>query len=250
MSPSVVGKDLCDRNALSVQICLFFLAFPTVVLSTTDSVAQSIYRPLGLQRGDEYRIAFVTDNTHDALSGDIAVYNAFVTQEANAPGSLVSELGADWFAIASTSQIDAIANTSSDPSPPGDTGVPVFLVNGSSRIAENYDILWDGLLEHGIGLTQFGISKTFGDYVWTGSNTSGVAFEDSQGNGPLGSDFPGLGIALAWNPRWVAHGDSRPASNTQLLYAISSVLIAVPEPTTCTLALAAICLAMKRNHFP
>ena len=122
----------CRRTALSL-IAIF--AFSSI------TTAQSIYRPLGLQLGDQYRLAFVSEGKRDALSSNIGDYNSFVTDEANASNSIVSELQTDWYAIASTEEVDATENTNTDPTPPGNTGVPIYLVDGQTRIADHYDNL-------------------------------------------------------------------------------------------------------------
>lgn len=57
--------------------------------------AQSLLHPEGLNPGDKYRLIFITGAQRDGLSSDIADYNAFVMNEANAPNSLVSGLHVD-----------------------------------------------------------------------------------------------------------------------------------------------------------
>ena len=80
--------------------------------------------PPGLNPGDQYRLAFVTSTTRDATSGNIAVYNEFVTASATAQAEL-NALGTTWTAIASTGDVDArvvaIYRAGNSITPEGDT---------------------------------------------------------------------------------------------------------------------------------
>jgi hypothetical protein len=239
--------------------CLRAFVYIAALMAASSASAQSILRPMGLQRGDEYRLLFVTEGKRNALSTAIADYNAFVTSEANLPNSLVRELAVQWFAIASTSDVDAIENTATDPSPPGDTGVPIYLVDGASRVANHYDHMWDSnsvLLLTSPNLTQYGVNPTdpFNN-VWTGTDYNGVA---GGIGGPIGTDpTPSLGSSISPNGRWINNNFTAGASGAKSFYAISSILVAVPEPSagmlfaTATAALLARrrgILAVRRNR--
>jgi hypothetical protein len=223
------------------------------LVTASSASAQSIYRPLGLQPGDEYRLLFVTDGKRNALSTDIADYNAFVTWEANQPNSLVRGLTVEWFAIASTIHVDAIENTGTDPSPPGDTGVPIYLVDGASRVANHYDNLWnpssigDSYLLSAPNLTQYGVGPADAiNNVWTGTDYHGVA---GGIGGAIGADStPSVGVSLSPNGRWINNNFSASASTAKSFYAVSSVLIAAPEPSAGMLfATAAAALLPRRR---
>jgi hypothetical protein len=206
-------------------------------MAASSASAQSIYRPLGLEPGGEYRLLFVTEGKRNALSTDIADYNAFVTSEANSPNSLVRGLTIEWFAIASTSGVDAIENTGTDPSPPGDTGVPIYIVDGASRVANHYDQMWDGaqvFLLSAPNLTQYGASASSPqNNVWTGTDYNGVA---GGIGGPIGADnTPSLGSSVSPLGRWINNNFTAVASEAKSFYAISSILVAVPEPSAVTL---------------
>ncbi len=99
--------------------------------------------------------------------------------------------------------MDARDNTGTDPTPAGDTGVPIYLVNGF-RFADDYDSLWtsEGPLVGGVpipdGSLPF-IPTSSGDsppaQVWTGSSQLGV---EHGARGGLGAgcdcfDFDGDG---------------------------------------------------------
>jgi len=159
--------------------------------------------------------------------------------EANAPVSITIGIKTDWRAIRSTRRIDAIANTATEPSPVGDTGVPIYLLDGLTRIADHFDNLWSGdsagqtILLAPINLTQFGIPIESGvNKGWTGTDYYG-----HRGGfvGPLGSAFPTHVASAAPNGSWINNNHSASSDNIQSLYPISSVLVAVPEPSTATL---------------
>ncbi|NNC55452.1 MAG: hypothetical protein HKO07_07010, partial [Pseudomonadales bacterium] len=83
--------------------------------------------PPGLNTGDEYRLAFLTQGwtsgsasttpgtgIRDALATDINDYNAWVTSYAE-HDPFLDNLGTTWAAIASTETVDARDNTGTNP---------------------------------------------------------------------------------------------------------------------------------------
>jgi hypothetical protein len=232
---------------------VFPVACIAVFMACTSTGAQSIYRPQGLQPGDQYRLVFVTEGKQDALSSNIADYNAFVTNEANAPNSVIRGLATEWFTIASTADVDAIENTETNPSPRGQTGVPIYLVDGQTRFAEHYDNLWDGD-SYGrtylgpLHLTQYGVAVVNPiNNVWTGTNEYGVA---GGFGGPLGSPHPSLGAApgtFGANGRWINNNFRSLDRETKHLYAISPVLVAVPEPPAIALLCTSLIAFLRRR---
>jgi len=93
--------------------------------------------------GDKYHLAFVSSSTHDAVSTDINVYNAWVQSQADAAGSIVKSAGAiTWKAICSTSGMDAKDNTN--------ISAPVYLVDPTAPILLAVDAadMWDGNIGH------------------------------------------------------------------------------------------------------
>jgi len=119
--------------------------------------------------GDKYRLAFVTRATTQATSTDIATYNAFVTGVAYS--STLNLGGATWKVIGSTATVDARDNSSTNPSVNG-TGVAIFLVNGTTKIANNYADLWDGSINHTLDLDEKGV--LFQTNPFTGSFSNGT----------------------------------------------------------------------------
>jgi hypothetical protein len=128
--------------------------------------------------GDHYRFAFVTRATTQATSTDIATYNAFVNGVAYS--STLNLGGASWKVIGSTATVDAKDNTSSNPGVNG-TGEAIFLVNGTTKIANNYADLWDGSINSTLNLDERGAS--FSTDIFTGSFSNGT----KDGGSVLGS---------------------------------------------------------------
>jgi len=126
------------------------------------------------KEGEKYRFAFFTSVGTTALSADIATYNTFVQNLANA--STVYKIGASngvtWKAIGSTATVNASDNTMTDPHVNGD-GHAIFLLDGKTVVARNYWDLWDGTIENIINLTEQGTVQTY--WPWTGSYWDGTA---------------------------------------------------------------------------
>ena len=166
----------------------------------------------------------------DAISGDIAVYNAFVTSVANAITELAA-LGTIWTAIGSTSTVDARDNTGTNPFADG-AGVPIYLLDGTTKIADNNTDFWDGSIDSIINVDETGSSHA-GNSVFTGSVADGTAATYAY----LGTPYlySHAGLPNATNSGWLAA--SAPHISTSLtFFAISGILPAaaeaapIPEP--------------------
>lgn len=198
-------------------------------------IGAPVVLPTGLNAGDQYRLAFVTSAGRDALSADINDYNTFVNNAANSQSELAS-LGTTWTAIASTPTVDARTNTATDPTPAGNTGVPIFLLD-DTMLAAHYDDLWDGSILNALEITEDGsphVSPFPFSFVWTGSFTDGTNSDPALA---LGGTFV-IG-ALTGDPTvtsgfgWIEQFPSN-RENEYSLYAMSGILTAptaIPEPT-------------------
>jgi len=181
----------------------------------------------------QYRLAFITSTNLGCPWTDIADYNAHVQGLATAAGLP----GTDWKVIGSTSLVDARDNTNTNPTIPDDalgngTGVPIYLVDGTTKVADDNADLWDGSVDHIINMDEFGNAKTHWPHTgtWTDGtvaekiNNNGQGLDDrnqiAQGNGGSTTDW----IWRTWT--------QRPPSEQLPLYAMSEVL---PEPATMAL---------------
>jgi hypothetical protein len=214
--------------------------------------AASVFQPAGLKQGDQYRVAFITSGTIVPSTTDLSVYNSFATTEAGLAGSLVRGLMTSWTSIVSNSVTSALTNTDTDPTPAGPTGVPIYLVDGATRIANNYDDLWDGTIAAPLGLTQFSTAPTGGliDYMaWTGTNEDGT----SSALFSMGTSSIIGGFATETSRFWVASsliGVGPELHYADHLYALSGVLTAVPEPASgVSLAAALLCFGACRRRW-
>ena len=203
------------------------------LLVTSFSQAAIITSPTTLNPGEQYRLAFVTSTTRDATSSDIADYDSFVQNAADAVPQLLS-LGATWKAVGSTATVEARDNT--DTNPDDSTGVPIFLLNDTKLADDNAD-LWDGSIDVNFDVTEMGTQ--IGDInVWTGTFFTGqrltTAFLGGVGN--VGSGRSGFTSSF-----WVRVNEFPSGDFDHPLYAISSVLTAVPEPSSCLVLLVGCC---------
>ena len=177
--------------------------------------------PTSLSPGASYRLAFLTSQTHNAVSPDIGVYNTFV----DGSGDLV--IASDWRAIGSTATVDARDNTGTNPI---DVGVPIFMLNDVLLANDNAD-LWDGSILSPLNYMEDGTAST--RLVFTGTHPTGAWLPGF----PLGSGsgVTRFGTTATNDARWVSHASTGIAS-TLAFYAMSDVLVmpgaVVPEPSS------------------
>jgi hypothetical protein len=223
------------------------VAVAMTILSAVPLLA-GVVLPTDLATGSQYQLAFITAGRRTALITDIADYNAFVNQEAQASSSQVVR-NAAWSAIASTDAIDAINNARTYPD------IPIYDTQGH-RIADNGADLWDGTLATPIYYDQSG--NLLDALAWTGTNRNGLRanlnsgwpFSLTLGSYPYDASTgywwtPVEGFARYTDANWVQGGYE---GGTQLaaqgtrrrLYAISNPLTAAPEPSTLALLGAAV----------
>ena len=176
------------------------------------------YVPDGAERGDSFRLLFVTATTTDATSSDIAAYNAHAQNAANANDSLKS-FKDGFTALISTSAVDARDNTATT-----GTGAPIYWLGGE-KVADDYADLYDTDWDSVAGKTETGSDYT--GLVWTGGNKAG----EKSGQRYAGASEVRLGdlsdatLPLS-SPQAAASGESYP------IYALSPVFsVAEPEPT-------------------
>lgn len=205
-----------------VRGLVFCLVFVGVVsVCGHEASAAIITQPTGLNAGEQYRLVFVTNATHNGVSSDIATYNTFVTAEANQAPALTA-LGTVWTAIASTDTVDARDNTSTVPG----AGVPIYDLR-DNKVADDYSDLWDGSIDSPIQYTQLDNYRA-GGYPWvlTGTTSTGVASSDALG----GAEGNTIGDTPYSDHTWIAYNTVIWNSGAGRFYAISGVLTAVPEP--------------------
>ena len=206
----------------------------SVFVAAASSQA-GIVVPEDLQPGDTYHLVFVTVGIRDATSSDIADYNQFVNFEAALnPALTATDIGVQWFAIASTATVNARDNAMVD------FFSPVYLLDGTTRIADGFSDLWNGTIANPVFLDQFLVSSLL-SRPWTGSATNGTAAN------PLGSSSTRYGLAANANSSWISFTNNS-SSTLRPLYALSEVLYVIPEPATASLLLIGSALAWVRRR--
>ncbi len=224
-----------------------------VVGAPSAAHALPITTPTDLASGDQYRLAFVTSTTTAATSSSIAYYNDFVTAAANTQ-PLLAGLGTTWSAIASTFTANAITNTGTQWMP-SSLGLPIYRLDGSTRVAANYMNLWTGYLETALRVTEAGTDAS-NSYVWTGTGQGGSAWQGGLGyTGPIFGKHA-VGHNFFTSGLWIRFAGFGPAwSEAYPLYAISGVLTVptsdIPEPGTLGLfgvGLAIFAVARRRTR--
>lgn len=204
---------------LRILVCSWTFVF---IGYSAVSVNATVVVPAGLNPGDSYHLAFITDGKRDATSTNIADYNVFVTGEAALnPGLTGTTMGVQWFAMGSTADVDARDNAV--------VSAPVYLLDGSTKIADSFTDIWDGTIDNQFVKTQF-VVNALSPFPWTGSTPAGIQF----GTSPLGSSNPPDGNAGQTNGGWM-QWNSTPSDELHRMYALSELLTApssVPEPST------------------
>ena len=219
----------------SARWCLRFTAVILAMLAgVSTAFAVPITTPAELNPGDQYRLVFVTTTTRDATSTDITDYNAFVTGVANTQAVLAA-LGTTWTAIASTSAEAARDNTGTNPL--ATTGVPIYRLDGVSRVVDDNLDLWNGDLDLAISVAEDGTTAIFTE-VWTGTDAVGNTVVGAE----LGSASPIVGDPAQSDANWI--NLAALSSFTPFhFYALSDVLTVAPVPEPAILPLLATGLA-------
>ena len=136
------------------------------------------------QDGDEYRLVFATSMGTKATSANIADYDQFVQDAANASTFRGGALGnITWKALVSTPTVAANANTGTI----GVGDISFWLVNGITVVADNYAGLY------GIHRSAIKMSETGGKPLDNGSYSSLWTGSDGNGNAVPGYELGAAG---------------------------------------------------------
>ena len=212
------------------SVTVRFVSLLMAVLGSAVAMFADVIPP-GLNPGDQYRLIFITSVPITDTSDNIADYDAFVNQVANAPTSELQSLGATWQAIVSTSTESAATHL-------GASSVPIYRLDGQ-KLANGTtgpDGLWSpsGLLDpdptsSGVLFDERGdnaqTTPTI-QLVWTGTAADGSAL-NPLGTGP---NFE-VGCTIVADSRWIEFQPFGSSSKELPVYGISSVLtVPLPEP--------------------
>ena len=221
------------------------LMFVVVLLVLGGMAQAAISIPSGVGEGDEFRLAFVTLPTYQALETDIAVYNGWMQDEADAAGIGVDGNGdpVSYAVIGSTVDVDARDNTGTNPNVSAGSAI---YTTGGAKVADDNADLWDGDVDNIINTLATGDTTPGHLWAFTGTYKDGTKSDPSlysNAGNPLGNEgevSQGNGGQVdTWIFRiWT----SDPGDTTLPLYGMSQplqvvngVVTAVPEPATMVL---------------
>ncbi len=220
-SPSAVDTVISVGSApwnlaskKSVSVTLLQMSATAVITLVAPNMAQAAFIPPPVSA---YRLAFVTDDTRNATSSDIAVYDAFVTAQALLAFDLPV---ATWQAVGSTALVNAITHIDC-----GATcnALPIYLVDGTLLAASTPSLFTPAAAA--FNKNQFGVAvQGFESYVWTGTTNDGSTATGNE----LGSETPVVGLPDSQDQ---FHGGRAFHFDSYAIYAISSA-IEVPEPAS------------------
>jgi hypothetical protein len=208
------------------RVCLFILVgcLAATFFSVTHLSADVILP--SLPAGSQYQLVFVTSNSRDATSADIADYNTFVMSRAAASSTLPT--GVTWRAVASTLTVSAADNAIAY------TSVPIYNTHGV-LVASGREELWSGGLLANIDYDQNGNARAAG--VWTGSHWDGSAYSGNElgnSNGYASIGYTSLAPGWLFPQNWIEDGTGFSQGQYKAFYALSSP-ITVPEPSVLAL---------------
>jgi hypothetical protein len=226
------GGVLMHRNRVS-----FIASLVLVLAGLATARAAIVPVPTGLQPGDKYYLAFLTNGTILGTSSDIADYNSFAQNQAALVPSLTTISGSPvtWKAAVSTPTVNALTNL-------GLGNFPIYRIDGV-QIATGGTDLWDGSLANPINVDQYENSYGGGVVAWTGSNSNGTGyalFGGIQMGGASGNSI--TGAVASTTSSWMTVG-SPGSGSLNKVYAFSSELVVpVPEPASVSVALCSVAL--------
>ncbi|MCP4277897.1 MAG: hypothetical protein GY779_16250, partial [Gammaproteobacteria bacterium] len=193
-------------RTLTIYFCLL-----TGAVSALDAPLAMV--PAGLNSGDEFYIIFVTSGTTDAVSMDIADYNAFVNTQADNSGVKgTDDATITWKAVVGTSG----GGDQCDPYDGDATATAIYNLNGD-KVADDRADMFDASLDNPILYDQDG--NALDTNVWTGCYQDGNISPGFL----MGDASPTYGESLSTVTQWVGVGAGA-NTNTYSIYAVSPKL--------------------------
>ena len=198
-------------------------------------------KPTGLAQGSQFRLLFLSSTKRDATATDIADYNTFVQDRAEAGHTDIQGYSAGFRAVGCTADTDARDNTATT-----GTGVPIYWLDGTKAAddyADFYDGDWDDEAndknESGTDAHDTALSD---NHPYTGCQHNGT--ESSGTSRALGTSNVSVGIPNSSTSGEGPIGTNAnfrvPASNTRPMYGLSAVfqVLVVPPSLTSAVVLA------------
>ena len=131
--------------------------------------------PADIRAGHSFRLLFITSQTHEPASTDIATYNGAVQDAAANGHSAIAPYAHTFRVVGSTATVDARDNTATTGS-----GLRIYWLDGN-KLADDYADFYDGSWDSYANTTEQGGSGREGLTVaWTGSNQDGTAYPGQE----------------------------------------------------------------------
>ena len=187
--------------------------------------------PDGLGVGDRFRLLFLSSTIRDATSSEIEDYNLFVQAAAGAGRADIRAFGDEFYAVASTADVDARDNTRTTYTS-SDKGVPVYWLGGAKAAddyADFYDGDWDDE-ENPTDESGGAIDAIDANGAWTGSGHDGTEAFDGSRSLALGGDATKtarFGLLNAASPNGPLDAQNGTRTNQSYLYGLSEVFTVV-----------------------
>jgi hypothetical protein len=204
---------------------VFFGGLLSAICLINETAVAAPFLPAGVTPGSPYHLVFITRDPRDGVSSNIADYNTFVNDQAALNPVLTgNNVGVTYFAIGSTTTVDANANAV--------VSAPVYNFFGQ-KVADSFVDMWDGSLDTAVRYDQF-VNSGFPD-LYTGTEAAGLGFAGSE----LGTANPRAGLGNLATSDWVTNATT-PQASAYAFYGLSEVIIApasttVPEPNAATI---------------
>ena len=165
------------RTARRAALALGFAALALVALPAAaqeDVPLSWILAPDGVDRGDTFRLMFVTSSKRAGNSDSIGNYNSIVRTDAGDGHPGIYEFRDDFNAVASTESTDARDNTDTNPNSDG-AGEPIYWLGGA-KVADNYADFYDGSWDSNARVWESGarLPRPGTGFIWTGSDDNGT----------------------------------------------------------------------------
>ena len=201
-------------------------------------------KPTGLAQGSQFRLLFLSSTKRDATATDIADYNTFVQDRAEAGHTDIQGYSAGFRAVGCTADTDARDNTATTYTI-SDKGVPIYWLDGA-KVADDYADFYDGDWDdeandkNESGTNSHDTSQTT-NFPWTGCQDDGTEATFNVNSVALGGPG-GLGVRVG-RPNSSATGDgpisgslNETKTNTRPMYGLSAVFQVLVVPPSLTSA--------------
>ena len=133
-------------------------AAPEKAEAQTEVYENWSLKPDGVNVGERFRLLFVTSTAKNASTTVMDSYNGIIRDAVAAGHRGIRAYRSSFKALGSTAAVDARDNTSTTHTA-GDTGVPIYYLNGD-KVADDYEDFYDGTWDSHSPKDEFGNSSS------------------------------------------------------------------------------------------